>query len=194
MMRSLRTGIAVALALFVSSSLQAGLLPVSATSIPMGDTTRFAYGIVLTSDSVLKPGDYFTVYDFAGYIPGSASAVEGFSFSSAGLGRTSSNLTPIDNPAIGNLTWTYTGTDPIVGQVGLGTFMASTSLTGQSIGDFTARTHRLIDGRVDNNITDTRIPVPNTDPQTPEPASLLMAGIGLPILGGLRYLRKKKQI
>ena len=197
MIRSFRTGIAVAvaLALFVSlPSLRAGLLPVSATSTPMGDSTRFAYGIVLTSDSVLKTGDYFTVYDFAGYVPGSASAVEGFTFSSEGLGKTSGNLTPIDNPAVPNLTWTYTASESIVGQVGLGTFMASTTLTGQSVGDFTARSHRAIDDRIDNNITDTRIPVPNSEPQTPEPATLLMAAIGLPIFGGVRYLRKKRRM
>ena len=39
------------------------MLPVSAT-VPDSGNFRYTYGLVLTSDSTLKTGDYFTIYDF----------------------------------------------------------------------------------------------------------------------------------
>jgi PEP-CTERM motif len=173
---------------------QAGLLPVTVNTFMDGNAYRFSYGVVLTSDSVLQPGDYFTIYDFAGYIPGSASVNDGFTFSVQPVGITSGNVRPIDDPILQNLTWTYSGSGSISGQVGLGNFMASTTLEGQTIGDFTGRTHRQIDGRPDNNITETQVPVPGVDPgpETPEPSTLILAGVGLPLLGAMRYLRRRR--
>ena len=60
---------------------------------------------------------------------------------------------------------------------------------------FTARTHRTADGRVDTNITDTVVPVPTSTPNpnlVPEPTTLALAGLGLPLMGLVRLIRRKR--
>jgi hypothetical protein len=98
---------------------------------------------------------------------------------------------PDDNEAIMNLTWRYDGPTIPSGQIGLGNFWASSQFEDSTTAFFTARTHRTSDGRVDTNITDTEVPVPTAGPNVPEPATLLMAGIGLPLIGVARRIRRR---
>jgi hypothetical protein len=173
--------LAVTAALASAPATRAGMLPVSFSVTPEGGNYRFNYGIVLTTDTFIKPGDYFTIYDFAGFVPGSASQPDGWVFSTSTVGKTPGDTTPNDDPGLPNLTWTYQGAQ-IDGQLGLGNFMASSVFGGFEFDSFTARTNRVVDGRVDHNITDTQVPVPGPGPATPEPATLALAGLGLPLL------------
>ncbi len=170
---------------------QAGLLPTSFQVDPDGSNFRFTYGVVLTSDSSLRTGDYFTIYDFAGFIPGSNHQPAGFSFSSSLVGVTPEGLLPYDDPNIPNLTWTYTGPDTTFGQIGLGNFWAVSEYGDVSEGHFTARSHRSVDGKRDSNITDTQVPVPMAPPAVPEPATLTLLGLSLPLVGVVRYRRQR---
>lgn len=173
----------------LSGTAQAGLLPVAATVQTDGNNHRYTYGVVLTSDSTLRTGDFFTVYDFSGFIEGSNVQPEGFTFSSSATGSTPSGVVPTDT-ATQNLTWTYTGTETLTGQIGLGNFSAiSTNAASDSSTAFAATTHRS-DGQVDSNITETTAPS-EVGPAAgvPEPASLALVGIGLP-LAGFFYRRR----
>ena len=73
-----RWTIAIALALgailTAPTSACAGLVPVQVSVLPDGGMYRFTYAIVLPTDSVLRPGDYFTIYDFDGFVAGSQTA------------------------------------------------------------------------------------------------------------------------
>src|SRR5262245_1628417 len=89
------------------------------TSVANPTVTPSAGGFTWSYDATHSNGQLraddpalITIYDFKGYIAGTAFAPLGWSFSSAGLGVTPADLAPIetlfDDPAVPNLTWTYT--------------------------------------------------------------------------------------
>jgi hypothetical protein len=184
---------AAAIAL-TGATAQAGLLPNSVTVAPEADNFRWTYSIVLPTDMQLQAGNFFTIYDFQGYVPGGESAPDGWSFSASKVGPTPDRLNPADDADLWNLTWTYSG-GLQNGQVGLGNFWASSMYSDSAEDFFTAQTFRTSDGLLDRNITTTLTPVGTDIPPpsgVPEPATLVMAGLGLPLLGLGRLVRKKK--
>lgn len=183
-----------AIASVTATTAHAGLLPVSVTVLPDGDNYRWTYAIVLPTDSKLQAGNYFTIYDFHGYIPGGESAPEGWVFESANVGPTPNLVRPNDLADVPNLTWRYTGPTIPSGQIGLGNFWAMSTIGEVNSNSFTAITNRTSDGLVDTNITETDVPAPPTTPTdpnlVPEPTTLLLAGLGLPLVGLARIRRK----
>ena len=181
-------------AMLVGTSANAGLLPVSVSVLPEADKFRWTYAIVLPTDSKLQTGNYFTIYDFQGYVAGNEFSPEGWAFEAANNGPTPALLKPNDDPNLVNLTWKYTGPTIPSGQIGLGNFWAFSSIGESSSDSFTAITNRTSDGLVDSNITETDVPLPpNTPPDpnlVPEPTTLLLAALGLPMLGFARLRRK----
>lgn len=186
--------LAAVAALTSAGAATAGLLPVSVTVIPEGDNYRWTYAIVLPTDSKLQSGNYFTIYDFHGYVAGGESAPDGWQFTATKTGPTPNLLKPNDDPDVYNLTWKYTGATIPSGQIGLGNFWALSTMQDANSDSFTAQTNRTSDGLLDNNITETDVPKPTTGgggtTLTPEPTTLLMAGLGLPLLGFARRRRK----
>jgi hypothetical protein len=194
MKRFLGLAVGLLLAALACSKASAGLLPVSVSVLPEGGNYRWTYSIVLPTDMQLQSGNFFTVYDFNGYIPGTDSAPSGWAISVTKTGPTPDRVNPKDDATIANLTWTYTGPTIETGQIGLGNFWAQ-SIYGQSDSSyFTARTNRTSDGRFDSNITETIVPngvTPPPPPGVPEPTTLALAGLGLPFLALARRYRAK---
>ncbi len=182
----------VALTLASTEKTNAGLVPVQVSVTPEAGMYRFTYAVVLPTAATLRPGDYFTIYNFDGFVPGSAvangSVYSGnWTFSSTNVGPTPVGVGPIDNPAIPNLTWTYNG--PVIdinASVGLGNFWALSTYPDTTQSWFTASTGSSA-GPTDNNITPTTVPVPTAPPPgVPEPTTLLLAGLGLPLVAAVR--------
>ena len=188
----------IAALLLGASQTNAGLLPVAANIAPEGGDYRYTYSVQLQSGAILNPGDYFTIYDFDGFIAGSNAQPAGFTFSSAPVGPTPAHVSPDDNAHIANLTWTYTGAGT-TGPSDLGSFTALSQFGTTADDSFTGQTHRVVDGQLNGNVTDTHVPVPLTLTiasmpschQVSEPRTLLLVLAGLPLLAGVRWLRRR---
>src|SRR6266540_2041828 len=118
---------------------QAGIIPASVTITPEADNFRWTYSVVLPTDMKLQAGDYFTIYDFGGLVPGTNSQPADWTYSSSTSGPIPIGLNPVDNAAIDNLTWTYNGATIPSGQVGLGNFWAVSTVGDSATAAFTAQ-------------------------------------------------------
>ncbi len=187
---------AVAVVGLIGGTAQAGLLPTSVTVFPESGNYRWQYAIVLPTDMKLQAGNYFTIFDFDGLVAGSVVTPDAnWTAEVQNVGPAPVLLNPTDDASIPNLVFTYNGPTIPAGQIGLGNFMATSTFGDKKEVSFTAETNRTSDGLKDSNITSTDAPLGTVvePPQVPEPATLLIAGLGLPLLG-LAKLRKKKKV
>jgi hypothetical protein len=179
----------------LASPVSAGIIPASVTITPEAGNYRWTYSVVLPTDMKLQAGDYFTIYDFGGLVPGSNSQPANWTFSTSLVGPVPPGLAPADNSTIDNLTWTYNGATIPSGQVGLGNFWAVSTVGNSTTVAFTAQNPQASTGQIDRNIVDTIAPAPpsHVPPASgvPEPTTLALAGLGLPLLSAARFFRKK---
>jgi hypothetical protein len=188
---------AVAAVAISGSSAQAGIIPVSVTVTPEAGNYRWTYAVVLPTDMKLQAGNYFTIYDFGGLVsPDSIVTPDGWTASTGKNTIPPVGLKPIDNVNVEDLTFTYHGETIPSGQVGLGNFWAVSSVGNGMATQFTAENQQFSTGNTDRNIVDTLAPIPPgetpTTPGVPEPTTLALAGLGLPLIGAVRLIRRRK--
>jgi len=161
----------------------------------------YTYQVFLTSNSALSltggggnPASFFTIYDFNGYVPGSAAlgTLTGFSISAQNVGFTPIFQSPPDNPGIVNITFTdvsnTTSNSSLVSSVLLGTVsLQSTISLTQQAAFYSGASQNAVNGNIANNTGSVAGPL-----AVPEPASVAMLGIGLVAVLGLGSRRRKK--
>jgi hypothetical protein len=172
----------------ISLAARADIIPTLSSVTGSSPNFTWNYAANVTVDQTVNTGDFFTIYDFGSIAPGSNTQPTGWTFSQALVGPTAALTSPTDNPNILNLTWTYTGTTPIVGSAALGIFSVITSTDQLKDGQFTAQATRNSGpnaGTKVSNIGTVAVPVP--EPSTLFPIISLCAAIGVD-----RFFRRRK--
>ena len=141
----------------------ADVIPTLSSTSPVGSIFAWNYSANVTVDQSVQRGDFFTIYDFGNFVASSNTQPAGWTFSSSLVGRNPSLVTPKDNPSILNLTWTYTGSTPIIGSAALGTFSIDAKTNQLRTSDFAAEATRSTGpnaGSKVDNIGSIAVPVP----------------------------------
>ena len=163
-------------------------------------TCDYSYLVTIAPGAQLTAADdpgeaddeFLTIYDFAGYLQGSATAPGGWSISEQKVGRTPGSVTVGDNAGLWNITFLYNGDSMIVGgtpQALVGTFRLSSEF-GPSIqtGVRTAQTTSSATGLMLPHTGSVDVPSPDggveseTFAAVPEPTTMLLVTGGLAAL------------
>jgi hypothetical protein len=151
-------------------------------------TYRYDYELVLAGTEQFTLGDYFTIYDFAGFT-GTTGTPAGFTASSNLIGQTPATQIVADNPTIPNITFTKVSG----GSLGAGTyggFFGVSTLDLPVAGTFSIAgtdNGRFVGAFEGNGITGV--------PSVPEPGMVAFAatsGMGLLGMMGRVRLRSKR--
>lgn len=142
--------------LLLGSDARADIIPVFNAVTPLGGDTEFSYTVSIAAGSRVNKGDYFTIYDFDGYIAGSDFAPVDWSFSVQNIGITPAGQIVSDSPGIQNLTFTYTGFATLFGPIsnvgGIGAFGADSTFSAAfKNGQYASQSHILDPGNPDDN-------------------------------------------
>ena len=191
------------------------VLTVITAGTPSGTNFLYTYDVMLTPGSVVHvagggfntgvapSNNFFTLYDIPGLVAGSityggalaAAGNSAFSTQNTGITPTTEIPKPSDDAAVVNISTFWTGPDVAatgVMAVDLGTmsFLSTNALGPTSMMlAFTGASQKLemFPALVANNTGQVAGPGPS---MIPEPATLALLAIGLPMIGGLYYRRR----
>lgn len=154
----------------------------------------FAYSATIPVGDQINSGDFFRIFDFNGYVAGSALMPAGWT-----LDVSNTNPTPPpnvilsrgDDVTLPNLTFTYTGVGPIVGGATVSGFSARSEFGSFGVvKDFVGRATKST-GNTAGTFVDSvgDVGVPGAVPEPASVVSLLLGGTAL-AAAGRRYCRR----
>lgn len=175
------------------SPARAGFMVEVASVTPENVGFRWNFEAHLDTNTAVQSGDFFTIYDFAGALPITNTQPSNWSFTMPMTGKNAPFTNPPDDPTIPNLTWQYQGNNNVLGSV---TSTLDFSVLSQSNGAipqiYGSQSHNVVNGRVEAVVS--TLEVPSTNSPSPEPATIFLLGAGLPFLGGIVALRRRKRL
>jgi len=192
---------------------KADILLTLSSVMPSGGDYLYTYDVMLTADSVWSAAgggantgktpsnNFFTLYDVQGLVAGSekyagtlgVTGNSAFTVQSPGVTPPGQTPIPADSGSLPSITTYWQGADLTAkgAPLDLGTFsFLSTDPLGQGMLAYAGATQAitLFPDAIANNIAQVAGPGPAS---TPEPATLLLLAIGLPVLGGYCYRRRR---
>lgn len=187
-----------AAALIAGSAVQADIIPVFNVATPLGGgITEFSYSVEIPANTRVNTGDYFTIYDFNGYVAGSAFAPVDWDIHIQATGIDVPGQSGITDTSVENITFEYVGAATIFGPVnpvgGVGAFGANTTSTGiKGLGQYAGFSHKQNPGSPDNNTDQGNQGFLVTPSAVPETSSLMLLVPGLVPLGIMLRRRIRK--
>ncbi len=195
----------VAAAMLVTAgTAQASLIPVltGGSPIDLGSSVfAYNYDATLASDAGLQNGNFFTIYDFANFF-GVSNTPSNFTFSTANVGVNPGNVIPNDDPALVNITFTYTGPDLNYDEIAANngeldfspfTILSRSGIAGlDSFTSMTVKNNGLARGTLIGTVGEVEVPLLDGGGGSfvPEPASWAMLVAGFGIVGGSMRRRR----
>lgn len=181
-----------------TGSARADLLPVLDSVTPSGSNFVFKYHVNLPANSSINgnggPSDFLTMYDFAGYVAGSAAVVPvgtigTWAKTEQFLGINPSGISPTDSASLLNITFQYTTNAQVLGPVIALTFTLTSTL-GNIAGTFTpyaASSTNTQNGSLQGNFGFVQGPNP-----VPEPGTMVLMGIGSVLCLGYAHRHRRR--
>jgi hypothetical protein len=195
----IRAAVALAALALIPAAAQATMIASLGSVTPAGGGFRFSYNVSFDGSDfgggntvTLEPGDFFSIYDFAGFVPGTNLQPADWTFSSALTGLTPAFTSTLqDNPAVPNLSWTYAGASRI-NDGSLGAFSAVSTLGGTTSDFFAAQNTLTLAGigaTPASNVIPISVPAPAAV-VVPEPGTLALLVGGVLAAFGINRRRK----
>lgn len=188
-------------ALVLGQVVRADIVPVFDAATPTAGGCQFTYDADLSTGSRVNTNDFFTIYDFNGYVAGSAFAPVDWAITVQNTGITPAGVDPSafsgDNPGVANITFTYVGASVISGPSligGPGAFGAiSTVCQTNGLGTYASNVHKDNPGHPDDNTRQANGGFTVTPNSVPETSSLMLLAPGLLPIGMLLRRRSVKK-
>lgn len=176
--------------LLMGAKAEAGFT-ITLASVSGAGPYTYNYTAQITAGDEIRTGDFFRIYDFYGYVPGSITAPAGWTASTALTNPTPppNVLIPLgDDPGVENLIWTYTAAPTIVGPTTIFNFTAQSVYNLGNTKNYVGRNTQgggPTAGQPVDAVGEVRVPA------VPEPTSLISTSLGVVALG-LFYARRKR--
>jgi hypothetical protein len=154
------------------------LIPSFDSAFAFGNNSVYNYTANVVELTEVRTGDYFTIYDFGNFVPGSNSQPIGWALTSLPLGITPGQTLPNDNPSLLNLTWTYDGPTITGPALDIGVFRVTVVGPVSALGtsQFASQSTRSTGPNAGTKLQNIgAIPVPVA---IPEPSTLILLGLG----------------
>jgi hypothetical protein len=181
------------------STIASGDIIVTLNSGPLANLSNFnwTYTATLHGGSSINSGDFFTIYDIGGLAPGVPLAnpviLPGSNWISSiqFVGTNGFNQSPADSTSLYNVTFTFTGSSPIVAVSdtilggGAGAFGYTSVLSTSAVSAFSVTSHATGGGAAQGNTSSVVVAG-----VVPEPAAMFLSGSGLIALSF--FLRRRR--